>query len=433
MSRSSRIPGFYKLPMVKRLELLAELYNLSVDEINSLASSGALSLPVADKMVENAVGIYSLPIGLGLNFKINDQDYLVPMAIEEPSVIASASYIAKIVREAGGFVTESTGRKMRGQIQILDVPDWASAAANILEAEDSILELANQCMTSMVKRGGGARAIDVRFLNEEKADHNYQQMLIVDILIDTCDAMGANTVNTVVEGVAPLLENLSGGRVLLKILTNYTDQCLAKSTCRIPVELLKTKDYTGEEVRDGVIAAFEFADSDFYRAVTHNKGVMNGVDAVVIATGNDWRAIEAAAHAHAARSGRYRSMTRWFCYENGDLGGELELPMPVGIIGGSINLHPMAQIAHKFLGIESAEELASVVVSVGLAQNLGALKALATEGIQKGHMALHARSVALSAGATPDQVEWLSTELINSGEIKVTKALELLATASHQN
>jgi hydroxymethylglutaryl-CoA reductase len=424
--KTSRLPGFYKLTIQERIAKLAEIYDLSVSEVETLASQGALTLIQADKMIENAVGIYSLPIGLGLNFLVNGKDFLVPMAIEEPSVVASASHIAKIVREAGGFTATSTERHMIAQIQVVGSPDWEAAEAAILAKKDELMKAANAVHPSMVQRGGGIRDLIVRRLNTE-AGSPYSRMLIVHLIVDTCDAMGANTVNTMAEALAPVIEELTCGKVYLRILSNYTDQCVAKARCVIPPALLATAGFSGEEVRDGVILAWEFADSDVYRAVTHNKGVMNGVDAVVIATGNDWRAIEAAAHAHAARDGRYRSMTVWSKDEAGNLVGELELPMPVGTVGGSIGLHPMAQIAHKFLRVHSAGELAQVIVTVGLAQNLGALKALVTHGIQKGHMALHARSVAMTAGAEGEWIDRIAEALVEAKDIKVSKAKELLA------
>ncbi|HEY9724239.1 MAG TPA: hydroxymethylglutaryl-CoA reductase, degradative [Oscillatoriaceae cyanobacterium] len=422
--KTSRLPGFYKLTMHERLATLADTYELSVEEVEALASHGALAIAQADKMIENAVGIYSLPIGLGLNFQINGKDYLVPMAIEEPSVVASASHVAKIVREAGGFTAEATARTMIGQVQVVGCEDWGGACEAIFEAEEALLAAANAAHPSMAERGGGAKSLKVRLLNEEGA--RFSRMLVLHLHVDTCDAMGANTINTMVEAIAPLVEELTGGKVYLRILSNYTDQCLARARCEIPPHLLATGEFGGEEVRDGVVAAYEFAHSDVYRAVTHNKGVMNGIDAVVIATGNDWRAIEAAAHAHATRFGHYGSMTEWRVDERGYLVGEIELPMPVGTVGGSIGLHPMAQIAHKFLRVRSAAELAQVIVAVGLAQNLGALKALVTHGIQRGHMALHARSVAMTAGAQGELVDVIAEALVQSREIRVSKAKELL-------
>lgn len=423
--KTSRLPGFYKLTMPERIEKLAETYELSVEDVEMLRSQGALTLVQADKMIENAVGIYSLPIGLGLNFMVNGKDYLVPMAIEEPSVVASASHIAKIVREAGGFQCEATERLMIAQIQVVGCADWGEAAEQVLEAKEALIDAANAVHPSMVARGGGCRDLKLRLLNDE-AESAYSQMLVVHLIVDTCDAMGANTVNTMAEALAPVIEELTGGKVYLRILSNYTDQCMAKARCVIPPGLLATGEFSGEAVRDGVILAYEFADSDIYRAVTHNKGVMNGIDAVVMATGNDWRAIEAAAHAHAAKDGRYRSMTTWSKDEAGHLVGELELPMPIGTVGGSIGLHPMAQIAHKFLRVKSAAELAQVIVATGLAQNLGALKALVTHGIQKGHMALHARSVAMTAGATGELIDVIASELVKAQDVKVSRAKALL-------
>jgi hydroxymethylglutaryl-CoA reductase len=425
MKRTSRLSGFYKRTMDERIHLLADMCSLSDNEIGALSSQGALGREQADKMIENALGIYSLPFGVGLNFLINGKDYLVPMAIEEPSVVASASHIAKIVRDAGGFQTEATERIMIGQIQVVGCENFEQAKQNIVEHKERLIEAANTVHPTMVARGGGARDIEIRLMNAGN-ESRYRQMLVLNLLVDTRDAMGANTINTMVESIAPIIEDLAHGKVYLRILSNYTDRCMAKSRCVIPPSLLATGEFSGEDVRDGVVIAYEFADSDVYRAVTHNKGVMNGIDAVVIATGNDWRAIEAAAHAHACRFGHYRSMTRWSIDAEGNLVGELELPMPVGTVGGSIGLHPMAQIAHKLLGVDSAAELAQIIVSVGLAQNLGALKALATHGIQRGHMALHARSVAMTAGATGDMIDVIAGEMIKTREIRVSKAKELL-------
>lgn len=425
MKRTSRLSGFYKKTMEERITILANMCEFTNSEIDALMSQGALGRPQADKMIENALGVYSLPFGLGLNFLINGRDYLVPMAIEEPSVVASASHTAKIVRDAGGFQTTATERTMIGQIQVVGCADFHTAQQRIDEHKDHLLAVANTVHPTMVARGGGARGLEVRVLNDEEGSR-FRKMLIVNLFVNTCDAMGANTINTMVESIAPMIEEITGGKVYLRILSNYTDCCLASSRCVIPPQLLANDEYSGEVVRDGIVIAYEFAASDVYRAVTHNKGVMNGIDAVVIATGNDWRAIEAAAHAHASRFGYYGSMTEWSVDTVGNLVGELELPMPVGTVGGSIGLHPMAQIAHKLLGVESASELAQIIVSVGLAQNLGALKALATHGIQRGHMALHARSVAMTAGATGEMIDMIASEMVKTREIRVSKAKELL-------
>ncbi|HLR52537.1 MAG TPA: hydroxymethylglutaryl-CoA reductase, degradative [Candidatus Avamphibacillus sp.] len=423
--KSSRIPGFYKMSVEERREFLKEKNILSQEDWMPFLSEGALPMDIANNMVENVVGTYPLPFALGLNFLINEKEYMIPMVIEEPSVVASASYMAKIVRDAGGFKTKATDRVMIGQIQVVGCPDFEQAKATLLQEKDQLIEDANATYPSLLARGGGAEDLDVRILNEG-LDSKYGKILVLHLYINTCDAMGANIINTMVESLAPTVEKLTDGKVYLRILSNYADRCLAKATCSIPTELLDTDGFTGEEVRDGVIHAYEFAASDPYRAVTHNKGIMNGIDPVVIATGNDWRAVEAAAHAHASRDGKYSSMTRWSVGENGNLVGELELPMSVGIVGGSIRVHPVSKLALKLLDVESAQELAEVIVAVGLAQNLGALRALATDGIQKGHMALHSRSVAIAAGATGEMIDVIAERLIEAKEIRVGKAKELV-------
>ncbi|MFD2759901.1 hydroxymethylglutaryl-CoA reductase, degradative [Lentibacillus juripiscarius] len=423
--QTSRIPGFYNMTVEQRRELLAKMESFTEEDTAYLFSKEALSTDTADNMIENVVGTFPLPLGLGLNFLINDKDFVVPMAIEEPSVVASASHIAKIVRNAGGFTTEATDRVMIGQIQVVGCQDFYIAKEAILHEKDNLINAVNAAYPSLVNRGGGAEDLDVRILNEEPGS-KYSQMLVLHIYINTCDAMGANIINTMVESLAPTVEELTGGKVYLRILSNYPDRCLARARCVIPTDLLGSEEFSGEEVRDGVIHAYEFAASDPYRAVTHNKGIMNGIDPVVIATGNDWRAVEAGAHAHAARNGRYTSMTEWSKDDEGNLIGELELPMSVGTVGGSIRVHPISSIAHKLLNVDSAQELAQVIVAVGLAQNLGALKALATDGIQKGHMALHSRSVAIAAGATGEMIDVISQRLIQENEIRVGKAKELV-------
>lgn len=425
MVSTSRIPGFYKMTVDERRQLIAKMHELTEDEKDALFHSSSLAVDAADKMIENTIGTFSLPLGLGLNFLINGRDYTVPMAIEEASVVASASYIAKIVRDAGGFTTEATERVMIGQIQVVGCQDFNQAKENILNKKAALIKEANDAYPSLLARGGGAIDLDVRLLNESSAS-SYSQMLVVHIYVDTCDAMGANIINTMAEALAPTIEQLTDGKVYLRILSNFADRSLARAKCVIPPELLASDGFSGEEVRDGVIYAFEFADSDPYRAVTHNKGIMNGIDPVVIATGNDWRAVEAGAHAYAARDGKYRSMTKWSVDEKGNLVGELELPMSIGIVGGATRVHPLSKIALKILDISSAKELAQVIVAVGLAQNLGALKALATEGIQRGHMGLHSRSVAMAAGATGEMIDIIAEKLVQANEIRVGKAKELL-------
>ncbi|MEJ8777760.1 hydroxymethylglutaryl-CoA reductase, degradative [Pseudogracilibacillus sp. ICA-222130] len=424
MNISSRIPGFYKMTVEERKEHISTIFQL--DDAAKSQLNDRVNLPenIADKMIENVIGTFSLPLGLGLNFLIDGKDYVIPMAVEEPSIIASASYIAKIVREAGGFKTEATDRIMIGQIQVVGSPDFEKAKQAVLDQKEMLINAANDAYPSLVARGGGAVDLDVRIINEDGS--KYTKMLVVHIYVNTCDAMGANIINTMAESLAPVVEHLTEGKVYLRILSNFADQCLAKATCVIPPHLLETDGFTGEEVRDGIILAYEFAASDPYRAVTHNKGIMNGIDPVVIATGNDWRAIEAGAHAYAARDGQYSSMTKWSVDEKGNLVGELELPMSLGIVGGASRVHPMAQVVYDILRVESAEELARIIVTVGLAQNLGAIKALATDGIQKGHMRLHSRSVAVAAGATGELVDVIAEKLVEAKEIRVGYAEQLL-------
>src|SRR5690625_426323 len=423
--KTSRIPGFYKLSVEERRELLAKMNSFTEEERKYFFSDANLPVETADKMIENVVGTYSLPLGLGLNFLVNVKEYTVPMAVEEASIVASASYIAKIVRDAGGFEATATERVMIGQVQVVGCPDFEQAKEEVLQNKDKLIEAANDAYPSIKARGGGAEDLEVRILNEN-ANSKYSKMLILHMYINTVDAMGANIINTMVESIAPIVEEITKGTVYLRILSNLADQCLAKARCVIPAHLLASDGYTGEEVRDGVIHAYEFAASDPYRAATHNKGIMNGIDPVVIATGNDWRAVEAGAHAYAARDGQYTSMTKWYADEEGNLVGELELPMAIGTVGGATRVHPISQLALKILDIKSAKELSKLIVSVGLAQNLGALKALATDGIQKGHMALHSRSVAIAAGATGEMVDIISKKLVELKEIRVGKAKMLL-------
>ncbi|WP_087974324.1 hydroxymethylglutaryl-CoA reductase, degradative [Oceanobacillus rekensis] len=423
--KSSRIPGFYNMTVEQRRDLLRMALEFSSEEMNDLYINEPLPIETADKMIENVIGTFQLPLGLGLNFLINGKDYVIPMAIEEASVIASASHIAKIVRDAGGFQTEATERIMIGQIQVVGCPDYKKAKQDLLDQKESLIKAANAAYPSIVSRGGGTEDLDVRILNEE-SDSKYGQMLVLHIYVDTRDAMGANIINTMVESIAPIVEELTKGNVYLRILSNFADKCLARARCVIPPEMLATGDYSGGEVRDGVIHAYEFAASDPYRAVTHNKGIMNGIDPVVIATGNDWRAVEAGAHAYASRHGSYGSMTKWYKDETGNLIGEIELPMSVGTVGGATRVHPLAKLSLSMMDIKSAKELAQVIVAVGLAQNLGALKALATDGIQKGHMALHSRSVAIAAGASGEMIDIIAEKLIEQKQIRVGKAKELV-------
>jgi hydroxymethylglutaryl-CoA reductase len=420
----SRFPEFYKLSVTDRVRVIHERGWLSAQDYQALISGDhTLKINKADKMIENVVGVMGLPVGLGLNFLINGRDYIIPLVVEEPSIVAALSSAAKVVRGAGGFQVESTEPVLIGQVQVVDVPHVAKAKSALLQRKGEIINLANSLHPQMVARGGGAQDLEVHLhARPEGGD-----MLVVHLLVDTRDAMGANLVNTMCEGVASLVESISGGRVFLRILSNLTDRAMVRARCVIPVEQLGgTKGHTGEEVRDGIVLANEFASIDPYRAATHNKGVMNGVDAVALATGNDWRAIEAAAHAYAARGGRYTSLTRWYEGPKGELIGELDIPMKVGIVGGPLQSNATVALDLRLLGVKTARELAEVMGAVGLAQNFSALRALVTEGIQQGHMTLHARSVAVAAGATPEIFDTVVERLVESGEIKIWKAQEIV-------
>ena len=419
---TSRIPEFYKLSVPERVRAVQRRGRLSRDESLSLIKGDhTLSVSRADRMIENVIGVMGLPVGLALNFLINDKQHIVPLVVEEPSIVAALSAAAKTVRSAGGFRTRSTEPLLIGQVQVVEVPEPARARQALLQRKQEILNLANGLHPNMVARGGGVR--DVEVLTHPSS---FGDMLVVHLLVDTCDAMGANLVNTMCEGVASLVETITEGKVFLRILSNLTDRALVFAEAIVPVEHLAGKGFSGEEVRDGIILAAEFAAVDPYRATTHNKGIMNGVDAVAIATGNDWRAIEAAAHAYAARGTHYTSLTRWSKNEAGDLVGSIEMPMKVGTVGGPLDSNPTVALNHRILDVGSARELAEVMGAVGLAQNFGALRALVTEGIQKGHMTLHARSVATAAGAAADIFDDVVERLIDSGEIKVWKAREII-------
>jgi hydroxymethylglutaryl-CoA reductase len=401
--------------------LLLKDYSLD-GSTRDLLNRGGIDLSTADRMIENVVGLYALPLGIATNFLINNRDVLVPMVVEEPSIVAGASFMARIVRECGGFSAEADAPEMIGQIQILDVPDLRVAQQTLLEHKAEILAAAGQADAVLLKLGGGPRDLEVRIIESSPAG----PFLVLHLILDVRDAMGANAVNTACEYVAPMVERLTGGRAHLRILSNLADRRLARARCAIPPGALAFEDWSGERVRDGILEAYAFAAADPYRAATHNKGIMNGVDAVVLATGNDWRAVEAGAHAYAARSGKYTSLSRWECDANGDLAGFLEMPLAVGIVGGATRVHPLAQTALKILGVRTAGELAEVIVSVGLAQNLAAMRALATEGIQRGHMRLHARQVALAAGARGDEVERIASRLVEERAVRADRAEELV-------
>jgi len=418
---NSRISGFYNLTIEERLAKIADSAHLAPEDLLPFANGG-LSPDAADHMIENVIGTYSLPLGIGLNFQVNGVDVLVPFAIEEPSVLAGASFMAKLVRAGGGFQATTSAPEMIGQMQVLDLDNVESARLKIYEHKAELLAEADTIDPILKKFGGGARDLEVRVIE----DSPIGDFLAVHLIYDVRDAMGANAVNTACERLASRIEAITGGRVHLRILSNLADRRLARVRCTIPLKELAFDDYTGEQVRDGIIEAWAFAASDPYRAATHNKGIMNGVDAVVIATGNDWRAIEAGAHAYAARSGKYTSLSTWGKDAEGNLVGTLEMPMAVGIVGGATKVHPAAQASVKLMNVKTASELAEIIVSVGLAQNLAALRALATEGIQRGHMTLHARQVAIAAGAEGELIEKVAAQMVTEKMVRVDRAEEIV-------
>lgn len=420
---SSRIPNFFRLNINQRIAALHQRGLLSQEDVQQLVTgSHQVQVNVADKMIENVVGVFGLPMGVALNFLINNRDYVIPLVVEEPSIVAGLSGAARLARLGGGFVAEEVTPILIGQVQVVIEGDPEAAKSVLLENKQEILALANSLHPKMVARGGGALDIEVF---DYKAEHDGRLMVVMHLLVDTRDAMGANLVNTMCEGVASLAETLTGGKVFLRILSNLTDRAVARAKVRIPIQNLEGKGYTGEEVRDGIVLANDLALVDPYRAATHNKGIMNGVDAVAIATGNDWRAIEAAAHAFAAASGRYKALTVWHKDEPGYLVGEIAIPMKVGTVGGSLETNPSVRINHRLLGSPNASELAGIMAAIGLAQNFAALRSLSTDGIQQNHMNLHARSVASSAGVSDEHFETVVEGLIESGEIKVWKAQEI--------
>ena len=412
----SSISGFFEKDRKSRLADVANFSNLTQDELDILQKTdGGITFEKADKMVENAIGTFSLPLGIATNFLINGKDYLVPMVIEEPSVIAAASKGAKIARIKGGFTVTSDESYSIGQIQILDV-DISNSIKKITQNSQKIIDLANSKSNTLSKMNKGAKEIQCKEIKT-----SFGNMLIVELVIDVADAMGANVTNTMCEAVAPLLEEITGGRTLLRILSNYSTKRMSKATAVFEKEAVG-----GEKVVDDIILAFEFADNDVYRAVTHNKGIMNGTIAVANALGQDSRAIEAAANAFAANSGQYRSLSKWSKDTEGNLVGTLEIPLSVGIVGGVANVHPVAKICTKILGVTSAQELASIMTATGLAQNYSAIRALATDGIQKGHMRLHARNLAAAAGASPEQIDKIVQIMVKEKTISLDRAKELL-------
>jgi hydroxymethylglutaryl-CoA reductase len=414
--KTSEISGFYKLSIKDRLLLVKEFADLTDEEVKLVQSTGSLELGLADRMIENVIGAIPIPLGIAVNFLIDGKDRLIPMAIEEPSVVAAASYAAKMARVKGGFHTSSTEPIMIGQVQVIGVKDPYRARNAILDSKEEILEKANEQDPMLVSVGGGAKDLQVRVINASTGP-----MIIAELLVDCRDAMGANAVNTMAEAVAPMIEKITKGKVYLRIISNLATERLARAWTVVAREALG-----GEEVVDGIVEAYAFAAADPYRAATHNKGILNGIIAVVLSTCNDHRAVEAGAHAYAARSGRYSSLTVWEKNEDGDLVGSIELPMAVGIIGGATKVHPIAKIALKILGVKSARELGEVLAAVGLAQNLAALRALAHEGIQRGHMSLHARNFAIMAGAAGDLIDMVAARMVKERKIRLDRAEEIL-------
>ncbi len=406
----------------QRLEAVSKAINCNQDLLNDLKGEGSLPLKIADGMIENVVGRFELPLGIATNFLVNGKDYLIPMAVEEPSVVAAASHMAKLARMNGGFQAVSDRPIMRGQIQVMDLEDLYASKTKILEHKNELILAANEKDKTLVNLGGGCEDLEVHLFNETPAG----PMLVVHLLVDVCDAMGANTVNTMAEHIAPLIEKLINGRVRLRILSNLADKRLVTASVKLSASQFDTKNYSGNEVIKGIFEAASFAAVDPYRAATHNKGIMNGIDPIIVVTGNDWRAIEAGAHAFAARDGHYTSLTDWSISNNGDLLGKITLPMAVGLVGGATKTHPTAKAAIEILGVKTATELGQVIAAVGLAQNLAALRALATEGIQRGHMTLHARNLAVQAGAHGTEIDLIVKGMIDSQNVTMDNAMQIL-------
>lgn len=413
MGMTSRIKGFYLLSVEERVKLIAEKSKLTNEEVEALNSG--ISLEIADAMVENVIGHISIPLGVAANFKVNGKEVFIPMATEEPSVIAAASNAARAAYELGGIFTSSSGTVMRGQIQVLNIDDPHAARAKIFEHKDEIIEHCNAKDPTLVKLGGGVKDVEVHLIDTAK-----ETMVVVHLIVDTKDAMGANAVNTMAESVSPLIERITNGRVVLRIISNLADKRIVRARGEFSIEMLG-----GIAIAKNIVSAYEFADSDPYRAATHNKGVMNGITAAVLASGNDTRAVEAGAHAYAARSGRYRSLTTWELNKAGNLVGTLELPLAVGIVGGATKTHPVAKAALKIMDVQSAEELASYIAAVGLVENLASLRALSAEGIQSGHMRLHAKNLAVMAGATGDIIDRIVQQAVEEKDFRYDRVLEI--------
>ncbi len=423
IQRKSQLTEFYKKTIAERREVISQQFP------DGIVWDQGIDTSYADHMIENVVDVYGLPFAIATNFLINGTDYLIPMVIEEPSVVAAASFAAKLIRQGGGFTASSDEPLMIGQIQILDCPDVHQSVNNLHTHREQLLTAANEVGGSIIKRGGGARDIEVRVFRDTPIGN----MLVLHLIYDVRDAMGANAINTAVERIAPLVEEISGGRVHLKILSNLSDLRKAYAECTIPSHSLSTATMSGSDVIQSIVEASVFAETDPYRATTHNKGVMNGIDAVVIATGNDWRAVEAGAHAYVARDGSYGSLTTWRKNDAGDLFGRIELPLAVGIVGGATRSHPTAQLALKLLGVETAQELSEVMACVGLAQNFAAIRALAMEGIQQGHMRMHAKQLALAAGATGEMIASVVERLIHEKNIRLENAKVIVMELQESN
>lgn len=415
--KSSKFSQFYKLSVEERLNKVAEFADLDEETKKDIFAYDSLSIDKLDHMIENVIGSYTLPMAVAVNFKINNKDYVIPMVTEEASVVAAASNAAKLARSSGGFYASTTDQIMIAQVQIIDVEDVDATRIKIYENKDEIIKICNEKDPVLVKFGGGARDINVRVIKAKDGE----KMVVIHLLVNTLDAMGANAVNSMAEAVAPYVEKLTGGKVYLRILSNLATERLARAR----VTILK-EELGGEEVVDKIISAYQFALADPYRAATHNKGIMNGISAGVLATGNDTRAIESGAHAYASITGRYIPLTTWEKDKDGNLVGTIELPLALGLVGGATKINPMAQAAIKILGIKTAKELQMIIASLGLAQNLSAIKALATEGIQRGHMSLHARNIATTAGATGDKVEEIIKRMIEDNKVNLEYAKELL-------
>ncbi len=416
MSKTSELSGFYKLTPRERVQIVKDFAGLTDEEIQILQSTGSLKMELADRMIENVVGAIPIPLGIAVNFLINGRDYLIPMAIEEPSVVAAASYAAKMARSKGGFLTSSTEPIMIGQIQAVGVNDPYRAKMAILAVKNEILKKANEQDPMLVSLEGGAKELEVKVI-----DTNSGPMVITELYVDCRDAMGANAVNSMAEAVAPMIERVTHGKVYMRIISNLAVKRLARAWAVIAKE-----EVGGEEVVNGIVEAYRFAAADPFRAVTHNKGILNGIIGVVIATGNDHRAVEAGAHSYAARLGHYCPLTVWEKNKDGDLVGSIELPMAVGIIGGATKVHPVAKVVLKILGTKTANDLAEVLAAVGLAQNLGALRALVHEGIQRGHMSLHARNIAITAGAAGNLIDLVVEKMVEERKVRVDRAKELI-------